>query len=146
MIELDPSKRPNIKDCLQMWSQSLMPKSFSSVFFQLSSAFVRPQYLFSDLKVALIRKYMPSIWRTCFDSNLSPAQVNQMFYEPIERTIFEKIRDDFVVDHNDVIIPRAEDIDQFTFVGHEDALEPFQQGAEDKASSIVVINWLGTFI
>ena len=42
MIELEPSKRPPINDCLLMWNQQVLPHSFSKVFFQLSSSFVRP--------------------------------------------------------------------------------------------------------
>ena len=80
--------------------------SFARVFFQLSSSFVRPQYLFSDMKISLLRKFMPSIWRACFDSKAKPLEVQMMFLEPVEKTIFEKLREDNIEDHNEVLIPR----------------------------------------
>jgi hypothetical protein len=92
MIDIEPSKRPLIDDAIKEWNTRVMPQSFSRVFFQLSSSFVRPQYLYSDLKISMLRKYMPSIWRTCFDSTMKPAEVSRKFREPIERVIFEKLR------------------------------------------------------
>ena len=58
------------------------------------------------MKISLLRKFMPSIWRACFDSKATPLDVQKMFLEPIEKTIFEKLREDNIEDHNDVLIPR----------------------------------------
>jgi len=42
MVAVDPNDRPNIRECLQQWNALVLPRSFSRVFFQLSSSFVRP--------------------------------------------------------------------------------------------------------
>lgn len=73
MIRRDPRERPTIQECLQMWSQEVFPKSFSHILFPLNSSFVRPHYLFSDLRISLVRKYMPSIFKCCFDISYSTA-------------------------------------------------------------------------
>lgn len=118
-----------------------MPQSFPRVLFQLSSSFVRPMYLYSDLKLSLLRKYMPSIWRACFNSELTPVQVSKMFREPIERVIFENLREDDILHYNSVLKP--------TF----DFLEPtssvslgFKPGQADRDSSLILIHWIGAFL
>ena len=63
------------------------------------------------MKISLLRKYMPSIWRACFDSTKTRLQVQEMFLEPIEKTIFEKLREDNIAEHNEVLIPRSSDFD-----------------------------------
>ena len=57
------------------------------------------------MKIALLRKYMPSIWKSCFDNKLSTLQIQKKFFEPLERTIFDLIREDNIIDHNRVLIP-----------------------------------------
>jgi len=49
----------------------------------------KPNFLFSDLRIGLIRKYMPSIYRACFNKKKSIAEIQSMFFEPLERVIFE---------------------------------------------------------
>lgn len=121
-----------------------MPRSFSRVFFQLSSSFVRPQYLYSDLKISMLRKYMPSIWRTCIDSKLKPSEVSRKFREPIERVIFEKLREDDILDYNDVLIPSGT---LFDFLAPTSA-EPldFEITDADKDSVLILIHWIGVFM
>ena len=94
MIDVDPAKRPTAEQCLTQWVDIAMPCSFSKVMFQLNSLFVLPNFLYSDLRISIIRKYMPSIMQTCFDSRLTVEQVEALFFEPMERAIFEKIRED----------------------------------------------------
>jgi hypothetical protein len=55
---------------------------------------MRNQFLYSDLKIGLIRKYINSIWFTCFGKK--NATVNQEFNEPIEPFVFERLRDDTI--------------------------------------------------
>lgn len=144
MIDIEPSKRPQIDDAIQEWNTKVMPRSFSRVFFQLSSSFVRPQYLYSDLKISMLRKYMPSIWRTCFDSKLKPQEVSRKFREPIERVIFEKLREDDIEHYNYVLIPSCS---LFEFLSPT-AGEPldFEVTDADRDSVLILIHWIGVFM
>ena len=122
-----------------------MPHSFEKVFFQLSSIiFNRPQYLFSDMKISLLRKYISSIWRTCFDSKLKPIEVSKMFKEPLERIIFDKLREDGIEAFNTKLIPGEP---MFNFLSPSDKQEQdFEIKQGDKDSIIVMIHWIGAFI
>lgn len=143
MIDLDPSKRPSIEECLRTFDRTgSLPQSFSSCFFQLSSSFVRPQYLFSDMKISLLRKYMPSIWRSCFDRTMDNQSVQALFLEPMERSVFDKLTEDSVVEHNRVLIPTC---NLFDFLAPEDEQAALIR-AESKESAIILINWIGVFI
>ena len=93
MITLDPKERPTINKCIDKWDSAL-PRAYSRIFFQLSSSFVLPQYLYSDMKISLLRKFMPQIWLACFNSK------QLTMYEPIEKVIFERLRDDSISDYN----------------------------------------------
>jgi hypothetical protein len=57
------------------------------------------------MKISLLRKFMPSIWKGCFDNKLENLQIQKMFFEPIERIIFEKLREDNIMEYNSVLIP-----------------------------------------
>ena len=117
------------------------------------------------MKISLLRKFMPSIWRACFDSEKSCGEVQKMFLEPIERTIFEKLREDNIAEHNEVLIPRAGDVPvpsdeafkkqgldpsqvkAFDFIANEKiGEEKFTISKSDKESAIILIHWIGTFI
>jgi len=112
------------------------------------------------MKISLLRKFMPSIWRACFDSKAKPLEVQKMFLEPIERTIFEKLREDNIEDHNRVMIPRqgpaGEDADSaryhvqgFDFIkikDDEESKELAKIEKADKESAMILIHWIGTFI
>jgi len=96
------------------------------------------------MKVSLLRKFMPSIWRTCFNPSMSSKEVTRMFKEPIERTVFEKLREDNIVEYNDVLIPSCS---QFELLAPNSdiELEPELRDT-DKESAIVLIHWIGAFI
>ena len=150
MVSRNAEDRPDIKTCLKRWvSGGAFPPSFSRVFYQLSSSFVRPQYLFSDLKISLLRRFMPSIWRSCFDSKVVPRDVLKMFYEPIERQVFEKLRADDITSVNSALVPAClEDLSEyFNFIDATDN-QPldFECADSDKQSIIVLIHWIGAFI
>lgn len=103
---------------------------------------------------------MPSIWRACFDSKATLLEVQKKFLEPIEKTIFEKLREDNIEDHNEVLIPRQgpaggdEDgsryhVEGFDFIkinDGEESKELAEIGKADKESAIILIHWIGTFI
>jgi len=106
---------------------------------------------------------MPSIWRTCFDPTARPIDVQKMFFEPLERTIFEKIREDGIEEHNRYLIPRAAReaehgaagteslgyVEGFDFLDiHSDAQSQSlaDKGGADKESAIILVHWIGTFI
>ncbi len=67
---------------------------FSSVYYQINSAFVRNQFLYSDLKIGLIRKYINSIWFACFGKK--NAVVTAQFNEPVEPFVFERLKEDTI--------------------------------------------------
>lgn len=136
MIEREPSDRPTIQECLQQFDQEALPQSFGRCLFQLGSSFVRPQYLYSDLKVSLIRKYMPSIWTACFGTQLP------QLYEPHERAIFERLREDDIIFHNENLKPTS---DLFPFM-ELDKLDGDVPCTADPDSIGVVTHWLGTFM
>lgn len=153
MIDLEPPNRPTIDACLKEWNDAVMPKSYSRVFFQLSSSFVRPTYLYSDLKISLLRKYMPSIWRTCFDSSIKPSKVSKMFHEPIERIIFEKLREDGMNENNEDDIEAHHNRGLYPGKGMFDFLPlsnkrvlDFDIENEDKEAVIILIHWIGAFV
>jgi serine/threonine protein kinase len=102
MTSLDPEQRPDISTCLQMFMERC-PVSYHRCFFQLGSCFVRPEYLYSDMKVSLIRKYFASIWRTCFGNRPVPV-----LYEPVERILFESLRQDNIDLYSESMAPGNE--------------------------------------
>ena len=68
MVAKDPNQRPTIEVCIREWIQlRAIPRSFSQVFFQLGSAFLRPKYVYSDNRIALIMYHINSIMEACFD-------------------------------------------------------------------------------
>lgn len=144
MISIDPSKRPSIAVCIKMWNEKSMPISFHKILYQLTSSYVRPQYLFSDMKIALLRKYMPSIWQTQIDSKLTTLQIQKKFFEPMERTIFDFIRDDAINDHNGILIPSCS---LFEFI-EQDSISPhkWEITEQDIESATIIIQQIGTFI
>lgn len=97
------------------------------------------------MKISLLRKFMPSIWRGCFDSKLATLDIQKKFFEPIERIIFEKLREDNILEYNSVLIPSSS---QFEFIGPQDEGQQldFEISEEDKDSAIILIQWIGTFI
>ena len=98
---------------------------------------MRPQYLYSDLKVSLIRKYMPSIWRACFGNQVPLPEL----YEPHERAVFERLREDDILSHNSGLAPTSE-LFQFMALDKLDEVD-----CKADAESIgVVTHWLGTFL
>jgi hypothetical protein len=145
MIALKPEDRPTIEECLLRLNQQMLPQSYSRIFYQLCSSFVRPQYLFSDMRISLLRKYMPSIWKSCFQNDISAQDVHSKFFEPLERTIFDKLREDDITLHNDLINPENAGFD---FITPDDNLEKelFEISQEDRNSIITVVHWIGAFI
>ena len=83
----------------------MFPAVFSQVFFQLSSAFLRPQYLYSDLKLALARKYIASIWFSCFGAK----KASSLFQEPVEPLVFERVaEEDTIAQYQAYLVPSNE--------------------------------------
>ena len=87
---------------------------------------------------------MPSIWRGCFDSKAEPSAVLKMFHEPIERMVFEKLKEDNISHINSVLIPSC---NLFEFISPTDQ-EPlrFEITEDDQESIIILIHWIGAFI
>jgi hypothetical protein len=59
--------------------------------------------MFSDMKISLIRKYIDSIWYTCYGTKKGSVERN--FSEPIEPFIFERIRDDSIKKFEAYLVP-----------------------------------------
>lgn len=144
MIDADPSKRPGINECLQQLNDSFFPRAYSRVFFQLSSSFLRSQYLYSDMKISLLRKYIPSVWRCCLDSSMLPKDIHRKFREPIERLVFDKIRQDNMASLNEDLVP-SNTLFEFLSFDNSDILN-FDIKEQDKDSVIIFILWIGSFI
>jgi len=70
----------------------VFPHPFSSVLFQLGSAFQRLSYLYSDNRIALIRYNIEAIFLKCFD--VKDAVVSQRFVEPVEPSMYRLCKDD----------------------------------------------------
>lgn len=94
------------------------------------------------MKISLLRKYMPSIWRSCFDKKMDNKSVLAMFKEPIERSIFDKLTEDGIVEHNRVLIPTC---NLFDFLETDDEQATIIRN-ESKESAIILTNWIGVFI
>lgn len=114
--------------------------------FQINSAFVRNEYLFSDLKIGLIRKYINSIWNSCFGKK--NAVVSESFNEPIEPFVFERIRDDTLLQYDSYLVPSNE---LFVFLSPLQLEEIYKTDSskrthDDKEAIIVVVHWIGVFI
>ena len=88
---------------------------------------------------------MQSIWKSCFQRDISAQEVHAKFFEPLERTIFDKLREDDIIMHNDLIT--HEDAG-FDFIALNDNLtkELLEISQEDRNSIITVVHWIGAFI
>ena len=106
MIHQDPNERQSINDYVVQWKSQVLPEVFTSVYFQINSAFVRNQYLYSDLKIGLIRKYINSIWFSCFGKK--NAVVTEQFNEPLEPAVFERLKDDTIEEYGGYLVPSNE--------------------------------------
>lgn len=80
---------------------------------------------------------MPSIWKGCFDNKLTNLEIQMKFCEPIEKVIFEKLREDNIIEYNSVLIPSST---QFEFIdaNNQDELD-FEITSNDKDSAIILI-------
>lgn len=88
---------------------------------------------------------MPSIWKSCFQHDISAQDVHAKFFEPLERTIFDKLREDDIVAHNDSINPKGAGFD-FITPDDNNSKELFETSQEDRSSIITVVHWIGAFI
>ena len=56
------------------------------------------------MKISLIRKYFDTIWTSCFGKDRPVPKM----YEPHERVIYNKIREDLINDHNQSLQPSCD--------------------------------------
>jgi hypothetical protein len=106
MINRDPDERNSISDYIIQWKSQVLPEVFTNVFYQINSAFVRNEFLYSDLKIGLIRKYINSIWFGCFGKK--DAIVTEWFNEPIEPFVFERLKEDTIEQYGSYLVPSNE--------------------------------------
>lgn len=126
MIQREPQERATINEYILLWSKDVLPAVFTQVFYQINSAFVRSQFLFSDLKIGLIRKYINSIWFTCFGKK--NAIITKGFHEPIEPFVFERIREDTIEQYKGFLVPSNE---LFVFLSEENLTALYQSYPDD---------------
>lgn len=86
---------------------------------------------------------MPSIWRACVDSHKKPKEISRYFKEPIERMVFEKLREDNIAHFNSVLVPTQ--FEQFISQTDDKDLG-IEISEDDKDSLIIVIHWIGNFL
>lgn len=75
MISLDPQNRKSIATYLYEWNDKVFPQSFSSLFFQLGSIFLKDHMLGSDNRIAMIRKYIDAAWMAWFDEEIGAKEL-----------------------------------------------------------------------
>ena len=92
------------------------------------------------MKIALIRKYIFSIWRECLDYSATQDQVASFFLEPQERTIFDLIKNDGLIEAAQNLIPSG-----FNFSNIKARKNPNSDMSKDQ-SIIIVLNWIGSCI
>lgn len=109
---------------------------------------MRNQFLYSDLKIGLIRKYINSIWFTCFGKKNATVTVG--FNEPVEPFVFERIRDDTIKQYEAYLVPSNE---LFVFLADENLEKMYESVPDDvkttyhdKDAILVVIHWIGVFL
>lgn len=67
-----------------------------------------------------------------------------MFKEPIERVIFEKLREDDIEDYNSVLVPSSTLFD-FLAPASKEPLK-LKITEDDKESMLILIHWIGAFL
>ena len=95
-----------MSEYLYQWKKEVLPDVFTQVLYDINSTFVRSEYMFSDMKVSVIRKYSNQIWFLCFGKR--NAEVNEGFNEPIDPFVAERIKDDTIDKHRPYLIPSNE--------------------------------------
>ena len=148
MINRDPKGRHSISDYLFQWKRDVIPDVFTHVLYDLNSTFIRSEFLFSDLKIGLIRKYINQIWFFCF--NKRNAELTEDFNEPMDPFIAERIKEDTIEKYRRYLVPSNEHFVFMSQGNYEAYISSLQDESkakqEDRDAIIVVINWLGTFL
>lgn len=111
MISTDPQKRGDINEIIIKWKE-VFPRSFHQIYFHLASSFVRPKFLFSDMKISLVRKYLNAIWFSCFGKK----DATKNFGEPVDPFVFERVREDQIADFEAYLVPSN---DLFVFLNSQ---------------------------
>ena len=96
------------------------------------------------MKISLIRKFISSIWRTCIDSKAKPNEVSKMFKEPMERVIFDKLREDGIEAFKTKLVP-GEPLYEFLSPSNKEE-QDFEITQGNKDSIIIMIHWIGAFL
>jgi hypothetical protein len=75
---------------------------------------------------------------------MKPQEIVKMFREPIERAVFEKLREDNVEAFNGVLIPSNT---LFEFISPKDTVDlDFEIQENDSDGVLILIHWIGAFI
>ncbi len=106
MIHRDPKERLSISEYLFQWKKEVLPEVFTYVLYDINSTFVRNQYMFSDMKVGVIRKYINQIWFLCFGKR--NAEIAEGFNEPIDPFVADRIKDDTIEKLRPSLVPSNE--------------------------------------
>lgn len=146
MISLDPQQRYHIDVYRDKWLEKVFPKSFSGIFFQLGSVILRENLLFSDEKIAMIRKYIDASWIACFGEEIGNQELvtptNQDIFEYLRFENFPNIITDLYPDFDCIISHKNNGERAIKFVEFETAKD--KQNAND--SALVLVIMIGTFL
>jgi hypothetical protein len=104
--------------------------------------------LYSDFKIGLIRKYIDSIWFSCF--GVKGASARERFYEPTEPYILESLEEDTIRQNERSLVPSNE-LFFFLSASNLQALcetmpDPIKKTSDDKEAILVAVHWIGVFM
>ena len=155
MIALDPSERFTAEKQLQRWNTQVFPPSFSGLFYQMGACYFRPQFLYSDERISLVRRNIDAVWYSCFGKFLDDS----LFIEPIHSSVFERLREDGLISVTEQLVPPLDLVFSVNEAG-EKAFRPIQHDEEEEeevksggsrirrnsASALVLIWQIGMFL
>ncbi|CAI2359602.1 unnamed protein product [Moneuplotes crassus] len=146
MIALDPQNRSSIDIYKDKWLESVFPKSFSCILYQLGAVILRENLLFPDERISMIRKYIDAAWVACFGEEISPQELvvpmNADIFEYLRFENFPNIITDLCPDFDCIINHKNNGERSITLVEIED--EKKKQNASD--SAVVLVYMIGTMI
>ena len=146
MISVDPQNRKSIDAYRLDWINRIFPFSFKSIMFQLGSWMLRENIIFSDERIAMIRKYFDAVWISCFGEEIGATDLlvptNPLIFEYLKFQNFPNIISDLFPDY-DCIISHKNNGERL-IQKLEFTTEREKENASD--STLVLINMIGTFL
>lgn len=146
MISVDPQNRKSIDVYRLEWINRVFPKSFKSILFQLGSAMLRENIIFSDERIAMIRKYFDAVWVSCFEEEMDTkeliAPTPPKIFEFLKFENFPTIISDVLPDYDCIINHKNNGERDIQLMDYKTDRE--KDLAND--SSLVLVTMIGTFL